>query len=216
MSDEMILPVFPLPEVILFPRTMLPLHIFEPRYRELVTDMLSKPENERLIVISNMTKVDQQKGSNPFASVATVGKMIHYELLPDGRSNIVLQGQFTADIEEVIPSPKSYRICKIMKIREEYWSDPLADRQDEYSKLLESIRDFMNRTNSRIKNLDEVALDDLINGLAFSLNIESDDKQELLESQKLDERLDQLIQILNQIGFYSNYIPSEEEYSGIN
>ena len=215
MSDELILPVFPLPEVILFPRTMLPLHIFEKRYRKLVKDLLNRPESERLMVITTMTDASN-KGEEDFERIATVGRLVHHEPLPDGRSNIVIQGQFTVKIEEIEPSPNSYRMCRIVSIREEFWMDPLQDRDEQHKKLMDAIHKFMDRTNSRIENLDVVGIDDLINGLAFSLNIETIDKQELLEEQTLDKRLDLLIYILDQIGYYTNYIPDEQEYTDIN
>ncbi|MHA2504348.1 MAG: LON peptidase substrate-binding domain-containing protein [Candidatus Kariarchaeaceae archaeon] len=216
MDSDRVLPVFPLEGVILFPRTMLPLHIFEKRYRQMVTDLLNQPEEERFLVIANMSNEGLPSGKNPFAKVATIGRLVHHEALNDGRSNIVLYGQFTVEIEEIVPSNEPYRTGKIVEIREEFWSDPMDDHENERANLLASIYNFMERTNLTIENLEEVSLDDLINGLAFSLNLEDDEKQELLEIQEVDNRLKRLIEILDDIGFYANFVPEEDDFTGIN
>jgi Lon protease-like protein len=195
---------------------MLPLHIFEKRYRQMVTDLLNQPEEERFLVIANMSNEGLPSGKNPFAKVATIGRLVHHEALNDGRSNIVLYGQFTVEIEEIVPSNEPYRTGKIVEIREEFWSDPMDDHENERANLLASIYNFMERTNLTIENLEEVSLDDLINGLAFSLNLEDDEKQELLEIQEVDNRLKRLIEILDDIGFYANFVPEEDDFTGIN
>lgn len=216
MDDRQVIPVFPLEGVILFPRTMLPLHIFEPRYRKMVNDLLSLPENKRLLAIANLDNKGEIADKNPFARVATIGKLVHHEELENGRSNIVLYGQYTAEIEEILPSTEPYRTGKILNIREEFWSDPLATHETERANLLASIYNFMARSNFKIENLEEVALDDLINGLAFSLNLDNHEKQQLLEIQEVSERLEKLIQILDNIGYYANFVPNDEDIIGLN
>jgi len=216
MTDELTLPVFPLPNVTLFPRTLLPLHIFESRYQSLVADLLAKPEENRLIIITHLENQSKPRGKNSFSSIGTVGRMVHVDPLDDGRSNIVIYGQFTVDMEEIVPSPKPYRMARIHNIREEYWENPLQDHSSDQAKLMSSIQRFMDRTKSRIENIESVELDDLINGLAHSLNINSDLKQDLLELQALNDRLDKLVEIIDRIGYYTDYVPDEKQYKDIN
>src|SRR5438046_1388611 len=89
MSD--LLPLFPLPNVVLFPNVFLPLHIFEPRYRAMVADAL---ESDRMIgmVLLKPGWEPQYEGRPPVYPIGCSGLMTHVESLPDGRYNIVLRG----------------------------------------------------------------------------------------------------------------------------
>jgi Lon protease-like protein len=81
------LPIFPLPGAILFPRSQLPLHIFEPRYRDMVTDALDGGGR-----IGMIQPQGSEEESAPLYSVGCVGELAGVEELEDGRFNIVLQG----------------------------------------------------------------------------------------------------------------------------
>jgi Lon protease-like protein len=89
MSD--LLPIFPLPNVVLFPGVFLPLHIFEPRYREMVADALA---SDRMIgmVLLRPGWQQQYEGRPPVYPIGCSGVITHVETLPDGRYNIVLRG----------------------------------------------------------------------------------------------------------------------------
>jgi ATP-dependent Lon protease len=100
-------PVFPLPQAILFPRAMMPLHIFEPRYRAMLAHCL---ETHRVMVvarIANLTDVDAE-GQPRFAPVAGLGGIFEHRPLADGRSNILLHGLARVALEE-IPSRDPFR-----------------------------------------------------------------------------------------------------------
>lgn len=93
------LPVFPLPQAVLFPRALLPLHIFEPRYRAMLAHCLA---THRGIVIAQLAKdgdVDAE-GRPRFASVAGLGLIVQHRPLADGRANIVLHGKARVALEE--------------------------------------------------------------------------------------------------------------------
>src|SRR3954454_14857174 len=85
------IPVFPLPNVVLFPTVSLPLHIFEPRYREMVTDAL---EGDRIIGMALLRPgwEGSYEGQPPIYPVGCAGLITHSERLSDGRYNIVLRG----------------------------------------------------------------------------------------------------------------------------
>ncbi|PJZ69525.1 ATP-dependent Lon protease [Leptospira perolatii] len=92
------IPIFPLPEVILFPGTFLPLHIFEPRYR-MMLDYCSESGEEMAVA---PIKLDKLRKSNPYPEIETIfgwGKIIRRDPLPDGRSNILLEGKGIARLE---------------------------------------------------------------------------------------------------------------------
>ena len=89
MSD--LLPLFPLPTVVLFPNIFLPLHVFEPRYREMVADALA---GDRMIgmVLLRPGWEHEYEGAPPVYPVGCSGVITHFERLSDGRYNIVLRG----------------------------------------------------------------------------------------------------------------------------
>src|SRR3977135_4083932 len=89
MSD--LLPLFPLPNVVLFPNVFLPLHIFEPRYREMVADALTSDRMIGMVLLRPGWEGDYE-GRPPVYPVACSGVITHVERLPDGRYNIVLRG----------------------------------------------------------------------------------------------------------------------------
>src|SRR5689334_7455460 len=107
-----VIPVFPLPNVVLFSKVQLPLHIFEPRYREMVRDAMS---GERLIGMA-LLKGDWQKeyyGNPGIFSVGCIGKIVGHTPFADGRCNILLQGVHEYEIEEEILNRTSYRQAKV-------------------------------------------------------------------------------------------------------
>jgi ATP-dependent Lon protease len=100
-------PVFPLPQAILFPRAMMPLHIFEPRYRAMLAHCLATHKVMVVARIGNVTDVDAE-GRPRFSPVAGLGGILNHQPLPDGRSNIVLLGLARVALEE-IPSRDPFR-----------------------------------------------------------------------------------------------------------
>jgi hypothetical protein len=85
------IPIFPLPNVVLFPAVFLPLHIFEPRYREMVTDALAGDRVIGMTLLKPGWKEDYE-GRPPVYPVGCAGLITHAERQPDGRFNIVLRG----------------------------------------------------------------------------------------------------------------------------
>src|SRR5207249_6979709 len=115
MSD--LLPLFPLPNVVLFPNVFLPLRIFEPRYRDMVADAL---DGDRLIGMVLLKPGWQQnyEGRPPVYPIGCSGLMTHAERLPDGRYNIVLRGieRFRIVRED---HTRAYRSAIVEQIAEE-------------------------------------------------------------------------------------------------
>jgi uncharacterized protein len=102
------LPIFPLSKVQLFPHAILPLHVFEPRYRELVRDAMN---GERLIAIASLQPgfEDDYHGRPPVRPIVGVGVVIAHEPLEEGRANILLRGLTRARIERELPAEENYR-----------------------------------------------------------------------------------------------------------
>ncbi len=92
------IPVFPLPNVVLFPKTYLPLHIFEPRYRDMVSDAASSGQCIGMVLLKEGWELDYY-GHPPVFPMGCVGRLVSVQPLADGRSNIFLQGLERFEIE---------------------------------------------------------------------------------------------------------------------
>jgi ATP-dependent Lon protease len=93
-------PVFPLPNAVLFPGALLPLHIFEPRYRAMIAYCLAS--HRALVVARVAEELGRDDAGRPrFALVAGLGFIVEHKALPDGRSNILLQGRARVALEEI-------------------------------------------------------------------------------------------------------------------
>lgn len=115
--EPMLLPLFPLPNVVHFPGTTLPLHVFEPRYRQLVSDLLARPEAERLVGMILVAR-DEATGEPELLEPGCAGRLVAHDPLEDGRSNIVLEGDFRFTLERELPG-KPYRRALVRPLGDE-------------------------------------------------------------------------------------------------
>jgi Lon protease-like protein len=106
-----ILPLFPLPDVTFFPHTVLPLHVFEARYRAMVADALAR--DRRLCIVKLQPGHEASyAGKPPLHAVAGAGEIVSGERLPSGRFNIMVKGQTRVRLVGEIPSDTLYRRAK--------------------------------------------------------------------------------------------------------
>jgi Lon protease-like protein len=115
--------MFPLPGVVLFPGTALPLHVFEPRYKELTSTAL---EGSREIAIAQLRPGwdKDYHGMPPVFRVMTVGEIIEHRQLPDGRYDIVLRGRYRARLQEERPAGQSpFRMGLLTPLEEFHTQD---------------------------------------------------------------------------------------------
>ena len=111
------LPLFPLGEVVLFPNVLLPLHIFEPRYKTMLKDCLASHGAMAIVHVEDPTDVDEH-GHPRIAKVAGAGCIVGHESFADGRANIVLRGIARVEIEE-LPFVAPYRRARAKIIRDD-------------------------------------------------------------------------------------------------
>jgi uncharacterized protein len=197
-----LLPIFPLPNVVLFPNVFLPLHIFEARYREMVADALA---SDRLIGMTLLRPGWERdyEGRPPVYAIGCSGVITHVERLPDGRYNLVLRGLERFRIVEE-DSAKTYRRAAI---------EPLIERP-----LETDDRQAVRNTRARLETLlaatlrraqretSEAAPDlrtatamcdeDLVNALAQYLDLEALERQALLEHDSVRTRAESLVELL--------------------
>jgi uncharacterized protein len=188
------IPIFPLPNVVLFPAALLPLHIFEPRYRAMVTDAL---DGERLIGMV-MLRPDwerQYEGAPPVYGVGCAGFITHADQLPDGRYNILLRGLEKFRILGERPmreGAERYRVARVEALKETRSSSPAAVH--EARRRLENViaRKLQRSTADSIAK--DVPDGDLVHAIAQHL--EPVEKQALLECNGLLERCQALVELL--------------------
>ncbi len=102
------LPLFPLPNAVLFPHALLPLHIFEERYRAMVRDILT---GTRCLAIGLLLpEANEHDERPPVQPIAGVGEVVMAHELPDGRFNLVVRGRARVRIDEELPSDRPYRL----------------------------------------------------------------------------------------------------------
>jgi Lon protease-like protein len=117
MGDEPVhipslVPLFPLPEVVLFPRAVLPLHIFEPRYRKMTADALSGARVMAVALLKPGFEPQYYTRRAPIHSIIGIGHIVASEQLDGGDYNILLRGVARARIVEEVPH-KPYRVARI-------------------------------------------------------------------------------------------------------
>ena len=108
------LPIFPLPDTVFFPHTLLPLHVFEPRYRQLTEQVLATHMH---LGVVRLDEARSDAGVAGVARVAGVGRIVHHERLADGRFHILLQGVARAELVEELPMEDLlYRRCRALPV----------------------------------------------------------------------------------------------------
>ena len=182
------IPLFPLPGVVLLPGTLLPLHIFEPRYRAMVADALS---GENTIGMAMLKPGSERAGAVPeIFPIGGAGRIIASERLSDGRYDIVLQGVFRYRVLDESP-PSPYRVARVEEIESiPFRTDAEASRVSaEARSLFSEISGAMS-----LPPLPEETLspERLGSELALRLRYEPSELQELLELDSLPSRLDTL------------------------
>jgi len=192
MSD--LLPLFPLPNVVLFPNVFLPLHIFEPRYREMVADALASDRMIGMVLLRPGWDRDYE-GRPPIYPIGCTGLLTHNERLPDGRYNIVLRGIERFRIVEE-DHALSYRRAVVEPLREHTLD--AADRSAilrQRSKL-ESMLVPSQSSAGDPRMPASMSDEDLVNALAQYLDLEPLEKQALLEKASLRTRAESLVELL--------------------
>jgi uncharacterized protein len=188
------IPIFPLPNVVLFPNVFLPLHIFEPRYRAMVKDALV---SDRIIgmVLLRPGFESNYAGRPPVYPIGCAGLITHSEPLPDGRFNIVLRGleKFRMTGEE---GGQPYRVAQVEALAETVTDYDKAQMHEHRRRLEHLLAAAMEHRGTDSKLSPNVPDDDLVNALAQYLALEPIERQALLECNGVLSRCGALIELL--------------------
>ena len=197
LNQARVIPVFPLPNVVLFPKIHLPLHIFEPRYRQMVKDAIANHKQIGMALLRG--NWEKSYHANPsIYSVGCVGEIVSVTPFPDGRYNIVLYGFREYDLMEDIFDLTPYRQAKVLfrdELRGSEQTLPNALKKE----ILELVQQTLGEDQSELLNiLKDFSLDGetWLNLCCFSLDASSLEKQSLLEAKSLEERVACLLNVL--------------------
>ena len=188
-----IVPIFPLSTVVFFPNTLLPLHIFEERYR----DMLSNALNSERIIAMALLKPGWEEnyyGSPEIYEVAGMGRIVSSETFSDGRSNIVLYGLKRIKIVEFIEE-RPYRTAKIEVLENRKSSDE-KNYKDRINNIVSDWNDMLGSKFKEHKlslNMN-LPLENLTDVMASVIFTNIFDKQSFLEETDVDKRAVMLIE----------------------
>ena len=196
------IPVFPLSNFIIFPKTTVPLNIFEPRYIDMIND--SMKSNKMFGMIQPKNSLNNENIPE-LHDVGCLGKITSFRETEDGRFLIELKGLIRfKTIKEIITQSK-YRI---LEIDFKDFSQDLNNHREElkFSDLELIFKDLKSLFEKRgfiinWKALEKQSLDETINALAMASPFSLEEKQILLEAENLDIRKDKISQILNTYTF---------------
>ena len=193
------LAVFPLSNFIIFPRTSVPLNIFEPRYIDMIND--SMKTNKLIGMIQPKSLKDQNNIDPDLHEIGCMGKISSFRESEDGRFLIELKGIIRFQISREIKSNKKYRECEVDF--KDFYEDLLQKKEElkftDLELIFKDLKSLFEKRGFIInwKELEKQSLDETINALAMASPFYFEEKQVLLEAKNLDIRKNKIAEILS-------------------
>jgi Lon protease-like protein len=188
------MPLFPLPNVVLFPHASLRLHIFEDRYRALTRDILAGERFLALgLIVEDASPADERPAVEP---IAGVGEVVMAHELPDGRFNLVVRGQARVRIDSELASDRPYRLVSATVLPDLPIAEPAEVRDAEQSlrvligQLADAIPEGGEPLRQIVAGLETPAA--LANVAAAELVADLSARQRLLETRDVTRRLERV------------------------
>jgi ATP-dependent Lon protease len=193
--------LFPLPNLVMFPHVVQPLHIFEPRYCELLEDALAGNRQVAIVLLEPGWERDYE-GRPAVSPVACLGKVVAHERLPTGRHNILLRGLKRIAIRRELSASLPFRMAEVDVLDDFYLPTGAERRSSMQRKLVGLARRLLPDSTALHDQLDEllasqVSLGMLTDVFAFTLGFSSTVKQRLLAEWNVDRRAALLSEKLN-------------------
>tara|TARA_A100001234_G_scaffold136633_1_gene120028 strand:+ start:177 stop:815 length:639 start_codon:yes stop_codon:yes gene_type:complete len=191
------LPIFPLSNFIIFPKTTVPLNIFEPRYIDMVNDSM---KSNKLIGMIQPKNSNNQNEIPELHQVGCVGKITSFRETDDGRYLIELKGVSRFKSIKEIDTLTKYRILEVNY--DDYIEDLENKKEDlkfsDLELIFKDLKSLFEKKGFIInwKALEKQSLDETINALAMASPFSLEEKQVLLEAQNLDIRKNKIAEIL--------------------
>ena len=199
MSDLLILPIFPLPDVTFFPHTFLPLHVFESRYRAMVTDSLARDRRIAVVRLRPGYETSYEGKPEVFA-VAGAGEIVNCERLASGRFNILVKGQWRVRIDAELPTDTLYRMVRARRLDDA----PAGDVKALIARIRGSCKQLLEALDRPLDVLDGALGSDETAGaiadrVAAAFLPDPSLRQSLLETLDVGERLHRVAQALEDL-----------------
>jgi ATP-dependent Lon protease len=189
------LPLFPLPQVALFPGAVLPLHIFEPRYKAMIRDCL---ETHRALAVVQITDPDDldEHGHPTIAKIAGAGVIVDHAELPEGRFNVLVRGRARVRLDE-LPFVPPYRTAKATLLH----TDDSGVSEHDMTALLANAQAFVSLVRERDHEFDfrmprGAPPGFIVDVCAHHLVIDAGERQTILETLELGPRVQRVTEIL--------------------
>jgi Lon protease-like protein len=194
--SAVVLPIFPLPDLTFFPNTMLPLHVFEARYRAMVVDTMAR--DRRLAVVRLKPGYEPAYAGTPAVyDVAGAGEIVKCERLPTGRFNLVLKGDMRIRIERELPTDTLYRMVRADQLQEQ---PATRDLSGEIARIRNACHRLLAALGRPQGLLDEALTPEhepgVIADQIAAVLPDADARQELLESLGVETRVTRLLAAL--------------------
>ena len=193
------IPVFPLSNFIIFPKTTVPLNIFEPRYIDMINDSM---KSDKLIgMIQPLSLNNIRTTDSDLHQVGCLGKIISFKETENGLYLIELKGIVRFEIINEIKSTKKYRECEVNFIR--FHHDLNDDKEQlklsDLELIFKDLKKLFEKRGFIInwKELEKQSLDETINALAMASPFTIEEKQVLLEAESLNIRKNKIADILS-------------------
>lgn len=189
------LPLFPLPQTVLFPGALLPLHVFEPRYQRMIRDVLETHRVLSVVLITDARNVDAH-GHPTIAQVASAGEIIDHAELPGGRFNILLRGRARVRLRE-LPFIPPYRTAAATVLEDE----PGEVSHGDHAALLSTATAFASLVRDRDRSFDfrlprDATASHVVDLCAHHLLLDARERQAVLETLDVTSRVRRVTEAL--------------------
>ncbi len=187
-------PLFPLPSAVLFPHALLPLHIFEERYRVMTRDILT---GARCLAVGLIAPGSSDQDERPAVlPIAGVGEVVMAHELPDGRFNLVLRGKARVRIDQELESDRPYRLVSATEIPDLPIANPaeIADADQTLRALIGRLAEAIPEGGELLRQVvaAQESPAELVDGVASALIVDPTLRQRLLEMRDVGQRLERV------------------------
>ncbi len=192
------IPIFPLPNVVFFPHTLLPLHIFEPRYKQMIADALQGDRQIGMALLQPGWESRSSEGAKVFRT-GGLGVISEYKDLAEGKYDLLLSGRCRYRIIEFIQETP-YRIARV-KLLSEVMPNRLetTDMSTELALSFRELNEEDTYPELGMDVLEKLDFPTLVNSICSSLNLSVYEKQQLLEMDSLKMRSTSILGILRRL-----------------
>lgn len=192
--------LFPLPNLVMFPHVLQPLHVFEPRYRALLEEAL---EDDRLIAMAVLAPGWEKhyEGRPRLRKTACLGRVLTHQRVEGDRYNILLAGLRRVRIVEELPPDKPFREARVELLEDIYPAESADQRPTAQLRLLQQFRRLLPNMPEVHQQLEELLCTDVSLGMltdliSYTMQFPIDTKEAMLREANVDRRCDALLSLM--------------------